>query len=87
MSSNSNYSGSCNSAKSGGTGMFPYGGAVGDSSSVMSTMGSQVQVQARAHHGRIDGASLSRFSKGDGGPNYDDALGLDLHLSLAPAAP
>ncbi|KAJ4960827.1 hypothetical protein NE237_020737 [Protea cynaroides] len=32
--------------------------------------------------------SLSRFPKGgDGGSNFDDAFGLDLHLSLAPAAP
>ncbi|KAK9115020.1 hypothetical protein Syun_021817 [Stephania yunnanensis] len=31
--------------------------------------------------------SLSRFSGGDGGPTFDDAFGLDLHLSLAPAAP
>lgn len=36
---------------------------------------------------RVDGPSLSRFSKGDGGPSFDDAFGLDLHLSLAPAAP
>ncbi|KAK1425673.1 hypothetical protein QVD17_21028 [Tagetes erecta] len=26
--------------------------------------------------------SLSRFSKGDGGPSFDDTFGLDLHLSL-----
>ncbi|KAL1531843.1 C2H2 and C2HC zinc fingers superfamily protein [Salvia divinorum] len=39
-----------------------------------------------AHHGRIDGPSLSRFSS-DNGPSFDDAFGLDLHLSLAPAAP
>ncbi|KAB1205548.1 Zinc finger protein 6 [Morella rubra] len=64
-------------------GMLSCAGAVGDSSAL--TMGSQV-VQARAH-GRTDGPSLSRFSKGDGGPSFDDALGLDLHLSLAPAAP
>lgn len=67
-----------------GAGMFPYVGVVGDSSSLpLST----VQVQARAHHARIDGPSLSRFSKGDSGPKFDDAWGLDLHLSLAPAAP
>ncbi|KAJ1436196.1 Zinc finger C2H2-type [Sesbania bispinosa] len=70
-------------AKSAGVGMFPYVGVVGDSPSALSTM----QVQARAHHARMDGPSLSRFSKGDGGPNFDDVLGLDLHLSLAPAAP
>ncbi|TKY50854.1 Zinc finger protein 6 [Spatholobus suberectus] len=69
--------------KSAGAGMFPCVGAVGDSSLALST----VQVQARAHHARIDGSSLSRFSKGEGGPKFDDAWGLDLHLSLAPAAP
>jgi hypothetical protein len=62
------------------SGMLSYGGGVGDSSAL--TMGSQVRA-----HGRVDGPSLSRFSKGDGGPTFDDALGLDLHLSLAPAAP
>ncbi|KAE9618736.1 hypothetical protein Lalb_Chr02g0145841 [Lupinus albus] len=87
--SNSNCSGCCNSVKSAGVGFFPYGGAVGDSSSVLSTMGSQVQVQvqARAHRGRNEGSSLSRFSKVAGGSNFNDALGLDLHLSLSPAAP
>ena len=87
--SGSNSNGNCD-PKSAGAGMFPYAGAVGDSSTALSTMmGSQVQVQvqARAHHGRIDGPSLGRFTKGDGGPTFDDALGLDLHLSLAPAAP
>lgn len=59
-----------------GAGIFPCVGVVGDSGSALSTM----QVQARAH--MIDGPCLSRFS----GPNFDDALGLDLHLSLAPAA-
>ncbi|KAL1342998.1 hypothetical protein HN51_029446 [Arachis hypogaea] len=85
---NGNSNGNC-SIKNGGVG-FPYGGGVGEPSSALSTMmGSQmqVQVQARAHHGRMDGSSLSRFSKGDGGPSFDDSLGLDLHLSLAPAAP
>ena len=67
----------------GGSGMLSYGGGVGDSSAF--SMGSQV-VQARTHN-RVDGPSLSRFSKGDGGPSFDEALGLDLHLSLAPAAP
>ncbi|KAK7390881.1 hypothetical protein VNO78_19041 [Psophocarpus tetragonolobus] len=74
---------SITSAKSAGAGMFPYVGVVGDSSLALST----VQVQARAHHAMLDGPSLSRFSKGDGGPKFDDAWGLDLHLSLAPAAP
>ncbi|CAA0825613.1 C2H2 and C2HC zinc fingers superfamily protein [Striga hermonthica] len=40
-----------------------------------------------AHSGRLDGPSLSRFSSGEDGPSFDDAFGLDLHLSLAPAAP
>ncbi|KAF7808866.1 zinc finger protein GIS3-like [Senna tora] len=67
-----------------GVGMLPYGGGVGDSSPAFSSMGSQVLARV---NGRVDGPSLGRFSKGDGGPNLDDALGLDLHLSLAPAAP
>ncbi|KAJ7943137.1 zinc finger protein 6-like [Quillaja saponaria] len=65
--------------RSTGAGMLSYGGSVGDSSSAFSTMGSHVQARV---HGRVDGPSLSRFSKGDGGPTFDDALGLDLHLSL-----
>ncbi|RDX57599.1 Zinc finger protein GIS3, partial [Mucuna pruriens] len=82
-SSNSNSNITITGVKSAGAGMFPYVGVVGDSSLALST----VQVQARAHHARIDGPSLSRFSKGDGGPKFDDTWGLDLHLSLAPAAP
>ncbi|KAM3269574.1 zinc finger protein GIS3 [Capsicum chacoense] len=42
----------------------------------------------KAHGGRVDGSngpSLNRLSRTDFGPNFDDALGLDLHLSLAPA--
>ncbi|KAF5745250.1 Zinc finger protein 6 [Tripterygium wilfordii] len=59
----------------GGAGGGPYGGGVGDSSGSQRTLGRVV-----------DGPSLSRFSKGDGGgPNFDETLGLDLHLSLAPA--
>ncbi|KAH7516506.1 zinc finger protein GIS3 [Ziziphus jujuba] len=68
-----------------GPGGLSYTGGVGDSA-FTTTMSSQVQQQARVHT-RVDGPSLSRFSKGDGGPSFDDALGLDLHLSLAPAAP
>ncbi|XP_027362179.1 zinc finger protein GIS3-like [Abrus precatorius] len=68
--------------RSAGAGVLPYAGGAGDSSSALSTMGSQVQ--ARAHYGRVDGPSLSRLSKGDVGPNFDDGFGLDLHLSLAP---
>ncbi|XP_030544169.1 zinc finger protein GIS3-like [Rhodamnia argentea] len=63
-------------------GFVPYGGGAGDPA------GPQVQNQV---NGRavLDGLSLSKFSKGSGGggPGFDDALGLDLHLSLAPAAP
>lgn len=68
-----------------GAGSLSYGGGVGDSA-LTTTMSSQVQQQIRVHS-KDDGPSLSRFSKGDGGPSFDDALGLDLHLSLAPAAP
>ncbi|XP_022775546.1 zinc finger protein GIS3-like [Durio zibethinus] len=62
--------------------VVPFAGGVGDSGL---GFGPQV-MQGRAHHGRaIDGPLLSRFSKGDDGPSFDDSLGLDLHLSLAPA--
>ncbi|XP_027367765.1 zinc finger protein GIS3-like [Abrus precatorius] len=83
LSCNNNGNVTITGVKSAGAGMFPYVGVVGDSSSPLSTL----QVQARAHHARIDGPSLSRFSKADSGPSLDDAWGLDLHLSLAPAAP
>ncbi|XP_028768264.1 zinc finger protein GIS3-like [Neltuma alba] len=75
-STNSTFCGSntSQSGRSAAAGMLSCGGSAGES------MGSQV-------HGRAHGPSLSRFSKGDGGPNFDDPLGLDLHLSLAPAAP
>ncbi|PSR91145.1 Zinc finger protein [Actinidia chinensis var. chinensis] len=63
-------------------GAMPY--AAGPGNSVLAS-GPQ---QGLAHHGRgSDGPSLSRFTRGDGGPSFDDALGLDLHLSLSPAAP
>ncbi|GER43861.1 zinc finger family protein [Striga asiatica] len=45
------------------------------------------QQSVMAHSARLDGPSLSRFSTGEDGPSFDDAFGLDLHLSLAPAAP
>ncbi|KAK7310068.1 hypothetical protein RJT34_07293 [Clitoria ternatea] len=80
-SGGSNYS-IVTGARSAGAGVLPYAGGVEDTSPPLSTMGSQVQ--ARAHYGRLDGPSLSRFSKGDVGPNFDDGIGLDLHLSLAP---
>lgn len=35
---------------------------------------------------KIDGPSLSRFSRNNG-PGFEDGVGLDLHLSLAPAGP
>ncbi|XP_009356243.2 zinc finger protein GIS3-like [Pyrus x bretschneideri] len=63
-------------------GSYSYGGGVGDSA--LTSMGPshhQVLQQGRAHV-RADGPSLSRFTKGDGGPSLDDELGLDLHLSL-----
>ncbi|KAA0034570.1 zinc finger protein 6 [Cucumis melo var. makuwa] len=52
-----------------------YGGGVGNSMAF--TMGPQV----------VEGVSLKRFSKGENGPGFDDGIGLDLHLRLAPAAP
>ncbi|CAI9096159.1 OLC1v1032242C1 [Oldenlandia corymbosa var. corymbosa] len=60
-----------------------YSGSVADSNSLTS-VGPQ---QVKAHSGRLDGPSLSRFSRTDDGPGFDDTFGLDLHLSLAPAAP
>ncbi|GER44409.1 zinc finger family protein [Striga asiatica] len=46
-------------------------------------IGPQQSVKAQAHNGMFDGPSLSRFSRGED----EDGFGLDLHLSLAPAAP
>lgn len=70
--------------RSGGIGSFTYAGGVGDSG--LTSIGPQQPV--KAHNGRLDGPSLSRFSRaGDDGLNFDDGFGLDLHLSLAPAAP
>ncbi|GAV59975.1 hypothetical protein CFOL_v3_03506 [Cephalotus follicularis] len=63
-------------------GMLPYGGPVGGDSELM--MGAQIRFRAQGNV--VDGPSLSRFSKGNGGgPSFDDSMGLDLHLSLAPA--
>ncbi|KAL5828265.1 hypothetical protein ACOSQ4_020062 [Xanthoceras sorbifolium] len=67
----------------GGAGGLPYVGRVAD---LGPNIGAQM-AQSKAHTSVVDGPSLSRFSKGDGGPSFDDALGLDLHLSLAPAGP
>ncbi|KAK4260823.1 hypothetical protein QN277_003888 [Acacia crassicarpa] len=80
-----NYSGGITGGRSAGVGMVPYGGGAGDSSSTLSSLGPP-QALSRVNV-RVDGPSLSRFSKVEGGPNFDDSLGLDLHLSLAPAAP
>ncbi|XP_059659175.1 zinc finger protein GIS3 [Cornus florida] len=66
----------------GGPGSLVYAGGVAES-----TMTSGSHTQQASAHGRVDGPSLSRFSRGDGEPSFDDAFGLDLHLSLAPAAP
>lgn len=60
-----------------GVGTLSYAGGVAEST--LTSVGPQ--------QGRVDGPSLSRFSRADGGPCFDDAFGLDLHLSLAPAAP
>ncbi|KAK2972915.1 hypothetical protein RJ640_026667 [Escallonia rubra] len=61
-----------------GAGALLYGGGAAESG--LTSVGPEHQ--ARSHHGRVDGPSLSRFSRGDGGPSFDDAFGLDLHLSL-----
>ncbi|CAN1826489.1 Zinc finger protein GIS3 [Linum perenne] len=68
-----------------GAGGLLYGGGVGELPG-----GSQHVhgVGGGPHQYSSDGpTSLSRFSKGEGGPSFDDSLGLDLHLSLAPAGP
>lgn len=79
-----NYGG-FNGGRSGGVGIVPYSGGAGDSTSTLSSIGSP-QGPGRVN-GQADGPSLSRFSKVEVGPGFDDSLGLDLHLSLAPAAP
>ncbi|CAA3019472.1 zinc finger protein GIS3-like [Olea europaea var. sylvestris] len=65
-----------------GAGNLSYTSSVGESS--LTGIGPQA---IKAHNGRLDGPSLSRFSRADDGPSLDDGFGLDLHLSLAPAAP
>ncbi|XP_050221357.1 zinc finger protein GIS3 [Mercurialis annua] len=68
-----------------GVGGLPYNG--GD----MGFSNGPQQVQSKGYSARLDGlngpTSLSKFTQGDGGPTFDEALGLDLHLSLAPAGP
>lgn len=61
-----------------GAGSLPYGGNVAEST--LMPAGPRI---GRAHN---NGPSLSRFSRGNGGPGFDDSCGLDLQLSLAPAA-
>ncbi|CAJ2648412.1 unnamed protein product [Trifolium pratense] len=68
--------------RSASAGVLPCVSGVGDCLPTLSTMGSQVQ--SLAQFGKLDGPSLSRFSKADVGPNFDDGFGLDLHLSLSP---
>ncbi|GAA0151845.1 hypothetical protein LIER_10473 [Lithospermum erythrorhizon] len=71
---------SSNSGK--GVGNISYAGSTMDSS--MTSVGPQ---QVKAHNGRLEGPSLTRFSRSDFGPNFDESFGLDLHLSLAPSPP
>ncbi|XP_049404145.1 zinc finger protein GIS3-like [Solanum stenotomum] len=66
-----------NSTGARGVGNLQYTGSVAESS--LTSVGPQ---QVKAHSARVDGPSLSRFSGMDAGPNFDDAFGLDLHLSL-----
>ncbi|CAI0553150.1 unnamed protein product [Linum tenue] len=60
-----------------GGGGFLYGGGAGG----------ELGLSGGSHHSPDGPTSLSRFSRGEGGPSVDDSLGLDLHLSLAPAGP
>ena len=78
----------------GGSGVrsLPYGGSVGDFVLASSASSPHQQVQSRARSSRViddhnGPTSLSRFSKSDSATSFDDTLGLDLHLSLAPAGP
>ncbi|KAH6763039.1 hypothetical protein C2S52_020472 [Perilla frutescens var. hirtella] len=64
-----------------GIGNVSYAGGVAEPSLV----GVGPQQPVKAHSGRLDGPSLSRFSRVDDGPGFQDGFGLDLHLSLAPA--
>ncbi|KAL3636063.1 hypothetical protein CASFOL_020610 [Castilleja foliolosa] len=59
-----------------GAGSVSYAGGVGESSFV----GAQQPV--KAHSGRLDGPSLSRFTRLEDGPGFDDGFELDLQLSL-----
>ncbi|CAN0876198.1 Zinc finger protein GIS3 [Linum grandiflorum] len=61
-----------------GAGGLVYGGAVGELSH---------QAGGAQQYSSDGPTSLSRFSKGEGGPSFDESMGLDLHLSLAPAGP
>ncbi|XP_073306848.1 zinc finger protein GIS3-like [Primulina huaijiensis] len=64
-------------------GSLSYVGSAGESS--VNVIGPQQQIKAQNR--RLYGPSLSRFSRVNDGPTLDDSFGLDLHLSLAPAAP
>lgn len=70
-------SGSSSPSVGRGPGSLSYAGSVADSSYM--SVGPQPNNRSYNHE---DGPSLSRFSRGDGGPSFDDAFGLDLHLSL-----
>lgn len=65
-----------------GVGNSSYASSAGES--ILTSVAGQ---PVKARRGKLDGPSLSRFSRPDDGPNFDDTFGLDLHLSLAPAEP
>ncbi|KAK6921720.1 hypothetical protein RJ641_012227 [Dillenia turbinata] len=76
------------SASGRGAGSLSYAGGVGDSTLISdSGSGHYHPAQPAAGAATTTAPSLSRFSRGDGGPSFDDSFGLDLHLSLAPSAP
>ncbi|CAI0454587.1 unnamed protein product [Linum tenue] len=70
-----------------GAGGFLYGGGGGAVGELGLLGGPALQGMGGSHHSPDGPTSLSRFSRGEGGPSFDDSLGLDLHLSLAPAGP
>ncbi|CAN4121832.1 unnamed protein product [Withania somnifera] len=63
-----------------GVGNFHYSNGIAEPN--LTSVGPQY---VKAHGGRVDGNSGPKLSRGDFGSNFDDAFGLDLHLSLAPA--
>ncbi|CAK9316883.1 unnamed protein product [Citrullus colocynthis] len=67
--------------------VFPTSGGGGTAAMLSSYGGGVGNSMAFAMGSQVEGVSLKRFSKGENGSGFDDGIGLDLHLRLAPAAP